>query len=487
MDNLPKLHQALYHLRTRNFSTCADLCTDILSQYPYDQAAWHLKTRAMSAQAFLDDTETERDGGVGGGVAGLDDPPVTGLPRPGTSLTRGTTPSPSATAGPNLSIRPASGMGRPLVGFARPSTVNRDGATSAGLVRLGTATTASGRMMSSASGRLLRLGTASFLTDPTGPFINVDKLDLQKYASRPALARALFNYIYYHLDNPRKALELASFATAQHEYKDWWWKQQIGKCFHRLRLFREAERHLKSSLKDQDILSTHLHLANVFLKLDQPKTVIQIYTKALDTHPGSTALMVGLARVSEQVGDSAGALKWYKQVLQHDGSNVEALSSLASNAFYSDQPESAVKYYRRLLQMGVTTSPELWANLGLSTFYAQQFDMSLSCFERALMCADDDSVVAEIWYNLGHIGINVGDLTLAYRCLKIAVVADARHAEAWNNLGVLEYHLNKSNTDLAQSHFFTSSETAPYLHEPWYNAGEILRTFLKKLYPCNKY
>ena len=62
------------------------------------------------------------------------------------------------------------------------------------------------------------------LTEPGGPFINVDKLDLRKYATRPALAKVLCDYIIYHDHNPRKALELASLATVHVEYKDWWWK-----------------------------------------------------------------------------------------------------------------------------------------------------------------------------------------------------------------------------------------------------------------------
>ena len=59
----------------------------------------------------------------------------------------------------------------------------------------------------------MRLGTASLLGDTSGPFINVDRLDLRKYAGRPSLARVLCDYILYHDHNPRKALELCAHAT----------------------------------------------------------------------------------------------------------------------------------------------------------------------------------------------------------------------------------------------------------------------------------
>jgi len=62
------------------------------------------------------------------------------------------------------------------------------------------------------------------------------------------------------------------------------------------------------------------------------------------------------------------------------------------------QPESSIRYYRRLIQMGVSNS-ELWNNIGLCCFYAAQYDMSLGCFERALGMANDD-VMADIWWVL---------------------------------------------------------------------------------------
>lgn len=45
------------------------------------------------------------------------------------------------------------------------------------------------RPVTTASGRHVRLGTASMLTEPGGPFIDVSKLNMAKYAQRPALAK----------------------------------------------------------------------------------------------------------------------------------------------------------------------------------------------------------------------------------------------------------------------------------------------------------
>ncbi len=58
---------------------------------------------------------------------------------------------------------------------------------------------------------------------------------------------------------------------------------------------------------------------------------------------------------------------------------------------------------RRLLQMGVYNS-EIFNNIGLCCFFSQQYDMALSCFERALSMASDENM-ADIWYNISHVAI----------------------------------------------------------------------------------
>jgi len=152
---------------------------------------------------------------------------------------------------------------------------------------------------------------------------------------------------------------------------------------------------------------------------------------------------------------------------QFDASNVEAMACLAANCFYEDGPEVGLRYYRRLLQMGIN-STELWNNIGLCCFYSSQYDMALSCFERALNLAGDDNM-ADVWFNIGQVAIGIGDLSLAYQAFKIAVSCDSNHAESYCNLGVLE--LRKQDNETAQSMFATSHNLAPFLYEPSYNAA----------------
>jgi hypothetical protein len=72
-------------------------------------------------------------------------------------------------------------------------------------------------------------------------------------------------------------------------------------------------------------------------------------------------------------------------VLHFDAANVEAIASLASHHFYTDQPEVALRFYRRLVQMGINNT-ELWNNLGLCCFYASQYDYTV-CVCVCVACA----------------------------------------------------------------------------------------------------
>jgi len=455
---------ALSRARQGRFDDCIDLCTELLEENPRDQAAWFLKCRALTRKQWMDDVEIDEEG-----IADIlmDDNAVAQAPRPGTSLSRPLAKVQEGGA-PSQVVRPVSAAGRPVTGFARPgnnrptsSAAGRDVTTAMQGNRPGTS-----RPLTS-MGRLVRLGTASMQHDDGGEFVRLETLDLKKYAQRPAIAKALCDYMLYYARNPRKALELASEATQASDFSDWWWKARLGKAYYQLGLLRDAEKQLKSALRDEDIVTTQLELCKVYLKLDQPNTALDQYNRASEKWVGDTHLLVGIARTWDMLNALLRGVQFYKQVLHYDSVNVEAIACMASHHFYTDQPELALRFYRRLLQNGVANS-ELWNNMGLCCFYAGQYDLTLSCFERALMLADDDNM-AEVWYNIGQVAIGVGDVGLAYQAFKIAVSVDPNHAESYSNLGVLE--LRKNNVEQAQAHFHTAMRLGPHLFEPAFNGG----------------
>lgn len=123
----------------------------------------------------------------------------------------------------------------------------------------------------------------------------------------------------------------------------------------------------------------------------------------------------------------------------------------------------SLRYYRRLLQMGVS-GPEIWNNIGLCCFYSSQFDLALNCFGRAIQLADDHS---DIWYNVGHIGIGIGDRDFAIQSFKIALSLDHTHAESLNNLGVLA--IRDQDAASALTFFADAQKKATDLFQPFFN------------------
>ncbi|KAK6304427.1 hypothetical protein J4Q44_G00250130 [Coregonus suidteri] len=384
---------------------------------------------------YIDEVEVDQEG-----IAEmlLDESSIAQVARPGTSLRLTET---SHGGGPTPAIRPMTQSGRPITGFVRPSTQSgRPGTMEQAIRTPRTAHTA--RPVTSASGRFVRLGTASMLTNPEGPFINLSRLNLAKYAQKPNLS---------------KALDLAALAAENAQFKDWWWKVQLGKCYYRLGLHRESEKQFRFALNHQEVVDTYLYLAKVYQRLDQSITALTLFKQGLDHFPG------------EEMNNITSATEYYKDVLKQDNTHVEAIACIGSNPFYTDQPEIALRFYRRLLQMGVYHC-QLYNNLGLCCFYAQQYDMTLSSFEKALALVANNEEQADVWYNIGHVAVGIGDLTLAYQCFKLALAFND-HAEAYNNLAVLE--LRKGHIEQSKAFLQTAASLAPHMYEPHFNYSTL--------------
>jgi tetratricopeptide repeat protein 8 len=317
-------------------------------------------------------------------------------------------------------------------------------------------------------GREVRLGTASL--QASGNLVDSSRINVKKYAGRTGIAMAITDYLIYVEHNTRKALEMCAEATKAHDFKDWWWKARLGKCYFKLGLFREAERQFRSSIKAQPTINTYLELCNVYMRMDLPNTALDLLTEASEKFTAEPRILLGIGRLYDMLHNSSAAIGFYKKVLSLEASNVESIACLGAHFFYSDQPEVSIRYYRRLLQMGVNNT-ELWNNLGLCCFYASQYDMALNCFERALSMASDDNM-ADVWYNIGHVGVALGDLGLAYQAFKVAVSVDPTHGEALNNIAVLE--MRRQKVDVARSCLSTSSSVNTYLFEPLYNNALLL-------------
>ena len=115
--------------------------------------------------------------------------------------------------------------------------------------------------------------------------------------------------------------------------------------------------------------------------------------------------------------------------------------------------------------MGVYNA-EIYNNLALCSFYAQQYDMCMCCFQRAIDLSSYESA-GDVWYNLGNVLVAMGQFKLSYQCYKLALSSQPEHAEAYNNLAVLEYR--RDRREQARSYLLESSALNPRTYEPHFN------------------
>jgi tetratricopeptide repeat protein 8 len=174
-------------------------------------------------------------------------------------------------------------------------------------------------------------------------------------------------------------------------------------------------------------------IARAYCRIDQPLAALEVCNKGLEKLPNDTSLMKQQGRILELMGNLPASVKIYKQIIQLDAMNTEALSCIAVHYFYNYQPEMALVYYRRILSMGLNAC-ELYCNIGLCCLYGGQLDLVFSCFQRALRLAISAEQKADVWYNISFVGLNIGDLDFARRCLRICTSLDGGHASALNNL-----------------------------------------------------
>jgi len=259
-------------------------------------------------------------------------------------------------------------------------------------------------------------------------------------------------------------LEIAT--EANNTFKnDWWWRAKLATCFYKLGMLRDSESYYLDSLKLEKMIITSLEMAKIPIRLDQPLKAVEIYKTSLAIFPSDVSLNTASARVYEMLGDYENSTLIYQSVLNSEAYNLEALASIASENFYSDQPEIALKYYKRLIEMGISNT-EIWNNIGLSAFYSSQYDICFTCFLNALSMSDKTNV-ADVWYNIGQVGCGLGDTNMAYQAFKLAISLDRGHAEAYNNLGVLE--MQRGNSEQGRLNFQTAIKLSGYIFQPLYN------------------
>lgn len=108
----------------------------------------------------------------------------------------------------------------------------------------------------------------------------------------------------------------------------------------------------------------------MYEKLDQPNSTLDILSKAIRVFPQAAEVNLKIARVHDQLHCLDTSIEFYRKVLQQDSTSLEALAQVGYYHFQKEQYEVALRFYKRLLQLGIQ-STSLYNNLALCCFYNQ--------------------------------------------------------------------------------------------------------------------
>ena len=261
-------------------------------------------------------------------------------------------------------------------------------------------------------------------------------------------------------------MELASEAVKAAKTEDWWWKERLGKCYYQIGMYRDSEKHLITSYQQQPTINSYYLLSQIYIKLDQPMNTISILKKAITIFPKEPTFFIALGRVYELLNDEQESFNNYKEALNIENNNIEAVACIANHYFYEDSPEISLRFFKRLMDLGVN-NPELWNNIAVCLFTNSQFDLFYPCVQKALSMTDDPVILSEVWYNISQMAMMMGEKDMLYRALKISLSYDSTNAEALNNMGII--YIKKGKVDTALYYFKLSMKENPYLFECHYN------------------
>ena len=225
-------------------------------------------------------------------------------------------------------------------GFLRPETQSR-------LQTAKGRTAKTARPITSLTGRQTRMKTAALLTD-AGEFIDVMRINTNRYGSDLHYAPIIFDYLLHHQPDARFALRLAETAKENSPKHFQFWNLALAKCYIRLGMFRKAEQQLQLC-RNYSITSVLL-FSKIYLKLRQPKSALSCIEQAERVWPNNLSLFTQKARIYQsEFDDTAKSIEFYRKVLNTDRNDVEAISSLATENFYHEHPEISLKFYQQLL------------------------------------------------------------------------------------------------------------------------------------------
>jgi tetratricopeptide (TPR) repeat protein len=197
--------------------------------------------------------------------------------------------------------------------------------------------------------------------------------------------------------------------------------------------------------------------------LDVLREGLSLYPNAVELHVG-----VGYARLARE--EYAWARRSFEEALVLDPEHEDALAGLGETLLKFGQHASALKNFRRILELGYRDDVELMLQAGRALFREGLIEAAQEFFEIAVQQSPDS---AEAVACVGYAQHRMGDTDGAIATLRKALNLDTDHAEARIYLGNILY--DRGEYEAALYHL---DRTAPDDH--WDELGIWRLVELKK-------
>jgi tetratricopeptide (TPR) repeat protein len=169
----------------------------------------------------------------------------------------------------------------------------------------------------------------------------------------------------------------------------------------------------------------------------------------------------------QETGDLARAEQLYRQVLEIEPAQGQALRALGGIAYRQGRHGEAVAWLRQAVTE--QSDPVLQNNLGAACRAAGRIPEAETCYRQALRLKPD---FAEAYNNLANVMTAQGRRQEALACYRLAVLTQPNYADAHNNLGLAL--LERGELDEAAAHFGEAVRLKPALAEAHQGLGLVL-------------
>lgn len=170
-----------------------------------------------------------------------------------------------------------------------------------------------------------------------------------------------------------------------------------------------------------------------------------------------------------QQGELSRARDLYEQALGIDGDNQDALVLLGALHYESDDYETAVAYFEKLLRLAPERTDFL-PNLAAALQLSQRPQEAAVLYRRVLELTPEDP---SAHYNLAAALRDSGDSAAAIARFERALELAPDYAKAHNSLGAVYRQLGQF--EAARRHFTIAAELAPDYALAWINLGDTER------------